>query len=187
MLLSSFILAISSSIDSLGIGITYGIKNIKISCFGKIILFAISFLVSSFSICFGNFLITIFPSFLSRFIGSFILIIMGIFIIFHAIKGDPQSSLPFDFDSSQSIDSRESLFLALALSFDSFGICIGGSIIGMNITLFPFLIGAFQLCFMSLGNFIGRKLHQFTHFPNNLWSLFSGILLALIGFLKFFF
>ena len=187
MLLNSFILAISTSIDSLGIGITYGIKNIKISCFGKIILFAISFLVSSISIWFGNFLIAIFPTFLSHFIGSFILIIMGIFMVFQAIKDFSNSSLPFDFDFSQSIDAREALFLALALSLDSFGICIGGSIIGMNITVFPFLISAFQLCFMSLGNFIGRKLHHFTHFPNNLWSIFSGILLALIGFLKFFF
>ena len=42
MLLNAFILAISSSIDSLGIGITYGIKNTKISYLGKLILFSIS-------------------------------------------------------------------------------------------------------------------------------------------------
>ena len=46
MLISSFILAISSSIDSLGIGITYGIKNTKISLLGKVVLFVISFSVS---------------------------------------------------------------------------------------------------------------------------------------------
>ena len=44
-MLNSFILAISSSIDSLGIGITYGIKNTKISLLGKIVLFTISLTV----------------------------------------------------------------------------------------------------------------------------------------------
>ena len=36
-------LAISSSIDSFGIGITYGIRNTKISNSAKLILFVISF------------------------------------------------------------------------------------------------------------------------------------------------
>lgn len=44
MLINSFILAISSSIDSLGIGITYGIRNTNISILGKIFLFWFLFL-----------------------------------------------------------------------------------------------------------------------------------------------
>ena len=43
MLINSIILAVSSSIDSLGIGITYGMKNTKISYLAKIVLFVISF------------------------------------------------------------------------------------------------------------------------------------------------
>lgn len=50
MLINSLLLAISSSIDSLGIGITYGIRNIKISFLGKLILFTISFLIAFLSI-----------------------------------------------------------------------------------------------------------------------------------------
>lgn len=45
MLPNSIILAITSSIDSLGIGITYGIRSIYISNIGKFILFIISFLL----------------------------------------------------------------------------------------------------------------------------------------------
>ena len=43
MLLNCILLALSVSIDSLGIGITYGIKNTKISLIGKIILFIIHY------------------------------------------------------------------------------------------------------------------------------------------------
>ena len=46
---NSLILALSSSIDSFGIGITYGLKSTKISLLGKIILFVISIFTNYFS------------------------------------------------------------------------------------------------------------------------------------------
>ena len=66
MLINSFILAISSSIDSLGIGITYGIKNTRISLLGKFFLFFISFFISILAIWFGNAIKTIFPEWLTN-------------------------------------------------------------------------------------------------------------------------
>ena len=49
-MLNSIILSIVSSIDSFGIGITYGIKNTKISLGANLILFFISFLTACFSV-----------------------------------------------------------------------------------------------------------------------------------------
>ena len=85
-MLNSFILAISSSIDSLGIGITYGIKNTKISHLGKIILFSISILITYSSIFFGNIMQNILPNILTKLIGNFILIFIGTYICFKALK-----------------------------------------------------------------------------------------------------
>ena len=42
MLINSILLALSSSLDSLGIGTTYGIKNMEISKISILILFTIS-------------------------------------------------------------------------------------------------------------------------------------------------
>ena len=56
MFVNSLLLAISSSIDSLGIGITYGIKNTRISHQSKFILFLLSFCISLVSIWFGDIL-----------------------------------------------------------------------------------------------------------------------------------
>ena len=50
-MVNSILLAISSSIDSLGIGVTYGIKNTKISKLSKIILFVISDKIFNCSRC----------------------------------------------------------------------------------------------------------------------------------------
>ena len=88
MFINSLILAISSSIDSLGIGITYGIKNTKISYMAKVVLFAISFIISIISIWFGTVLKNILSISFTKYIGGFILIFMGVFMFFQAIKKD---------------------------------------------------------------------------------------------------
>ena len=85
-MVNSILLAISSSIDSLGIGVTYGIKNTKISKLSKIILFVISLITTYISIFFGNIIQYILPNSFTNFLGCFILICMGIYICFQASK-----------------------------------------------------------------------------------------------------
>lgn len=217
MLINSLVLALSSSIDSLGIGITYGIKNTKISVLAKLVLLLISFSISVLSVWFGDMIKNIFPDFITKLIGNIILIGMGIFVCYQAFRKEPSTSktLPSDLiydydekiysffidflgitikiiknpkysdlDSSNSIDGKEALFLGFALSLDCF--CIGscGSILGVNSFLFPLFISVFQLAFLSLGNLLGKKLHSLNHLPDNVWSIFSGILLISIGFLR---
>ncbi len=205
MLINSLLLALSSSIDSLGIGITYGIKNTKISYLGKAVLFIISFSISLLSVFFGNLLKNIFSDFAIKLIGNSILIAMGFYLFFQALHKDnsnkviskkfhffditiqiiknPTSS---DLDHSNSIDSKEAFFLALALSLDCICIGIGGSIIGIHPFFFPLFISIFQLFFLNLGNLFGKKLYQLSNLPSNIWSIISAILLILIGIIRFF-
>ena len=65
--------------------------------------------------------------------------------------------------------------------------CIGafGSIIGVSSFLFPVFISIFQLVFLSIGNMLGKKLHRLSNLPDNIWSVISGILLVLIGVVRF--
>ena len=181
MLLNSIILAISSSIDSFGIGITYGIKNTKISRFGKLVLFIVSFVVAIFSLFFGNLIKNVFSEHIAKILGNLILLFMGIFICCQSFK----KSLSYDLDNSNSIDFKESIFLGLALSIDSFCIGIGGSFIGINPYIFPFIISVFQFVFLFSGDFLGKRFYSFDFFPDCIWSLLSGILLIFISLLKF--
>ena len=190
-MLNSLLLAISSSIDSLGIGITYGIKKTKISKIGKIILFVISLVVTYISILFGNTIQYILPKFFTNFIGCLILICMGIYICFQALKKEKDSQNIFnnpissDLNHSKVIEPKEALILAIALSLDSFCIGICGSMTDINLNLFPFLVSILQLFFLSMGSYLGIHIRNFCKLPQNIWSIVSGFLLLFIGFLKF--
>ena len=76
MLFTTILLAISSSIDSLGIGITYGIRNTTILFNGKLVIFLISFIVTLISLYLGNILKLIFPKFVIDYLGSFLFILI---------------------------------------------------------------------------------------------------------------
>ena len=73
MFFSILILAISSSIDSLGIGITYGLKRIELKKWTRLILFYVSILVTILSLIFGNILKNIFSKNFFKLIGTIIL------------------------------------------------------------------------------------------------------------------
>ena len=182
MFINSIILAFTSSIDSFGIGITYGIKKTKIILTSKIILFAISFVITNLSILVGNLIRKIFSENISFFIGNFILILIGFFIIVTSNSANEKSN--YDFNHSNLIDPKEALALGIALSLDSFCIGLGTSASGINFNIFPFLVSTFQFIFLSIGNFVGNKINSFSSFSNKTSSIISGILLILIGILK---
>lgn len=211
MLISSILLAISTSIDSLGIGITYGVKSTKISCTALFMLALVSITITSASICFGNALLLILPNYILYFLGSFLLIMMGIFIIFQAIyqpkkqeKRKPLKTYHFfiesfgitiqiirnpilsDFDNSKNIDWKEALYLGIALSIDSFCIGISSSFLGINSFIFPIMVTFFQILFICFGRVIGKKLIKLLNISDNMCSIISGILLIFIGITKFF-
>ena len=212
MLISSILLAISTSIDSFGIGITYGVKNTKISLPAVFILIIISISITSLSLCFGNILLLILSDFILYFLGSFLLILMGIFIIFQSIYKpkklekknyskktyhffieslgltiqiikDPISS---DLDNSKNIDWKEALYLGIALSIDSFCIAISGTFLGINSFIFPIMVASFQIIFISFGKFVGKNFIKLLNISDNMCSILSGILLIFIGITKFF-
>ena len=178
MLLKLGFLAISTSIDSIGIGISYGIRKIKIAKIATIILGIISLISTSSAIYIGKLFGNILPTYVTNYIGSFILIFMGIIILFQALK-EPES---YDLDGSKHIDGKEAIALGIALSLDSFSIGIGtGVLIQNNFYIFPILVVAFQIIFLCIGNILGKKLKSISHIPSFFWNILAAIILILMG------
>lgn len=147
-------------------------------------------------------------------IGSFILILIGSFFIVSSLQKEKETTkkevkkvtpsvyqffIRFlgitvqiirnpnnsDFDHSNNIDWKESLFLGIALSLDTIAIGISSSTLNIPFLWFPLCVSIFQLFFLSFGNFLGRKIQTISNIPENIWSILAGFLLIFIGFAKF--
>lgn len=215
MLAHLLLFAITLSIDSFGVGITYGIRNTKISIVAKFLLFLIAFFVVLFSLSIGVLILPYLPTWFATLLGSFLLCLMGLWMIYQSFQPDKEieakeksfapKTIQFfiksfgitvkiirdprlsDFDDSQMIDSKEAIYLGFAMSADSFVCGMGFSMIGNFSFLFPIFVAIFQLLFLSLGNYLGKKIKSISHLPPTIWSRISGFLLILLGILKIWF
>ena len=181
MLLNCILLALSVSIDSLGIGITYGIKHTKISSISNIILFSISFCMTSVSIFIGHYISVLLSPAFSTIFGSSFLIILGIYNIYKILNSPP---VDYDIDNSNNKDRKEAIFLGLALSIDSACVGIGSGIIGINDIILPILVSSFQLVFLNCGNLVAKNIFKRIEISENVLTIFSGSVLILVGLLR---
>lgn len=180
MFIVCILLALSSAIDAFGIGITYGLKNIRVLFTAKIILFTCLFIVTLLGLLLGNCLSSILPNNITGIIGSSVLIFIGILILFSSFKKEND----FDLDHSNNIDNKEVLLLCLAFSFDSFGIGLSSFFLKAPIFLLPLFVALFHLIFLSIGILLGSKIKKFSKIPERIWNIISGLLLILIGIVK---
>jgi len=188
MFFNCLILSISVTVDAMGIGITYGIKNAKLDFIGKLILFIICFITASMSILFGDFLKNVFTEKIATCIGTVLLVSMGVFIIYQGITIQIiKKTVISDLDNSNKITPKEAFLLALAVSADAFCAGLACGILGLGAIYYPFFAAIFHISFLQLGLFLGRKINKLANLPQNVWSLISGTLLILIGLSKLFF
>lgn len=213
MFLQLLFLTLALSIDSLGIGVSYGVRKIKFSQFSFLIISLISLAFSSLSLSIGSAISIIFSEKITSFISILILIILGLFIIkkglekpeekIDILKIDKEDKKVFscfikslgitinviktpsscDLDNSKKIEPKEAFYLGIALSIDCIGVGIAVSSLKIYAHLFPAFIMFFQLLFLYSGMFIGNKL-KLKKLNEAKLSVLSGIILILIGGLR---
>lgn len=211
MLFSAYLFAVSLSIDALGIGITYGMRNIGIPLATKIIISIQSFLITSVALFLGKGLANLFPVAVAKGIGVTILIALGFWVLWQSLykkeETEPKAKPAIwqffiksmgitiqiihtpgacDRDCSLQIEPKEALYLGFALSIDSFGAGIGGGAIGLASPFTPIFVAIFQALFLSFGKAVGGRLRKVSSLPENTWGACSGILLILLGILRLF-
>lgn len=213
MLFTSLILAMSSSIDALGIGTTFGIRNTKVSVGAKFVIYFLILIISSIGVLIGSFISKFLSEKLTNFLGSSVLILMGIWIIYNSINRKPRKKeekklsgfkynffikplgitiqiiknpISSDLDNSQNIDTKEAFYLAFALSLDALCIGIGSSIFGVNPFIFPIFVATMHILFLSIGTILGKKVTKLIHLPENVFTIISGSLLILIALFRIF-
>ncbi|PEC51624.1 sporulation membrane protein YtaF [Bacillus sp. AFS096315] len=197
-------LAFSSSIDNFGVGITYGIRGIKVGLLANLIISIIAFIFSEAGIVSGQYISKVFPGTLSNVIGAFFLLVIGLRIVLltfprkdkrNLIKNDDESvsnivtnylSSPekADVDHSGDISSFEAIILGTAVSMNALTNGLGVGLIGLSPFAISIAASIFSFLAIWLGVLLGKKvanvkiggwsLGQFS-------SIISGIILVLIA------
>jgi putative sporulation protein YtaF len=194
-------LTFSSSIDNLGVGISYGIRNIRISHFSNLIISVICFLFSVAGIYFGLWLSKILPGIMPVVIGSFLLVVIGLRIVLLAIprkveaegaEGEIASTeingLTKNIGESGGIGFVESIFLGIGLSANALTNGLGAGLFGLNpiAICVAAAIGSFITVWggVALGRKIAHvRIGKFT--LGQFGTLISGTLLLIIAFAAF--
>jgi putative sporulation protein YtaF len=145
--------AVSSSVDNLGVGISYGIRKIRIGLGANLLIGLICFLMSIVGITFGIWLSKILPGIFPVIIGAFFLFIIGIRIILLgaprkkgtvavSTESGPQQTPSMkrilrnpevaDVDNSGEIGLGEALLLGVALSANALTNGLGAGLLGFS-------------------------------------------------------
>ena len=210
MLIITLLLALSVSVDAFGIGVTYGLRKIKIPLWPKAIIFMLSLAFSGVAMFLGSVICSVFPPLAAKIIGNAILFFMGLWIIYQSVGKEKKNRkekqttgtekvLDFmikplgitvqiiknptsgDLNKSSSIDPIEALYLGTALSIDCIGAGVGAVAGGASSLLYPLFVAGFQMLLLTGGSFLGRKLLIFDKIHDKLWMILSGLLLMIIA------
>lgn len=209
-MIGCILLAFSLSMDALGIGLSYGLRGIKIPWLSRMVIAALSVLITWLALRAGTALLAVIPQAAGKFIGAGMLFALGGFIIFHAFKEKKAKNkkscgtvfdryikplgvtvkiirdpLLCDFDASSEIEFAEAFYLGAALSVDSFGAGISSAVSGLSACSIPITAGAFQLCMLSIGYIIGKRLNA-KGIDSRILTVVSGGLLIVLAFVRAF-
>lgn len=193
-ILSAFIFAFIGDIDTLVIGLSYGIKKIKLTSFSILIISILPTIGTFISMKLGKSIIKFIPESLTNFIGSVILILIGLYPLlepyiiklknkYYKNKNEYVSVLKnpekFDEDDSGCIDMKETIPLAIALTINNLAIGVGAGIANISVlltTLFTFILNIVNLI---LGYVLGDKCLSILF--GNFAKIFSCLIIIFLG------
>lgn len=184
MLFSLFILAITLSIDAFGIGVAYTIKGVIIPLQSKILVGFISAAIMWGAALTGEFMLRFLPEWCAKYLGIFILFLMGAIFIRNSLC--TESTQTYDLDASKRIELLEGILLAIALSADSISVGVAAATLGLSWFFLGIMVGFLQMIFLWVGNIVIKRGSRLKCLDCRLSGMLSGAMLILIGLLRLF-
>jgi putative sporulation protein YtaF len=209
MWLQLIFLAFAVSLDGFGVGLTYGMKKMKIPFASIAVIACCSAISLGISMTIGEFLSRLISIYAAQKIGGSILVLLGCWVLYQFFKPQRQMDEPLaekiiinfeikslgvvinilrkplsaDFDKSGTINGIEAFMLGFALSLDALGAGLGAAMIGISPIVLSICIAVMSSLFIWAGLQGGKTLAA-NQIVQKL-SFLPGILLIIIGFMKF--
>ncbi|WEK51846.1 MAG: manganese efflux pump [Candidatus Kaistia colombiensis] len=167
-----FALAVASSIDNFAVGLSYGVRDIRIRFQSNLIIAAVCFAFSYGGIYFGHWIGIVLPGNLPDIIGSVLLFFIGIRILLlvfpRARQGQPAASGggrrsdPNWFSRALAVESSqigpfEALLLGVALSANALANAVGAGLLQMPALAIALSASVGSLLTISLGVMLGLR------------------------------
>lgn len=185
-LISIILFAIALSLDGLGVGIAYGVRQIRVPVSSLVIISITSACAIGLSMLMGHLLSKVVSPVMAENLGAAILVLVGIWIVIQTWiqrkhMDDPQTEqqetqlvairikplgvviqilkepAKADLDQSGVIAGREAVLLGLALAMDALGAGLGAAMAGFKPIITPLVVGAVKFCLVGMGVFLGRN------------------------------
>lgn len=132
------LLALSATVDSWAVGMTYKAQKIKIPLVAKGMISLVSGMTALIAVLFGRLLSEILPIAAIQASGGTLLAVMGVKALWQIKKEKEKTN--YDLDLSQKIETWEAVWMGTVLSADSFLVGIGLVQYGNQAYAFPALV-----------------------------------------------
>ena len=197
--LSTLVLVLAVSLDSLGVGFAYGLKKLAVPPVSLVLLSSVSALGMLISMLAGRGAGLLLGE-RGHLVGSSMLILMGFFSFRRVRQSErrrmhcrlrpeqmttlemvirvAEEPMEADLDSSGEIGGAEALLLGIALAIDSLGAGFGAALAAFSPATTSLLAGVLTWRTLNLGLYIGRRVKL----AQGSWvDLVPGVLLILLG------
>lgn len=192
--LSSLLFGVSASLDSLLVGVSYGIRRVHIRLWQNFFISFVTLLGTCLSISTGHLLIPLLPEVVCRYAGSLILALLGIYYIikwlisFLQNRHDDKLTNYSEISSASASKKWEALSfaevftLSLTLSLNNLGIGLSASLAGLSLLSTAITTLVCSVLLLFLGNQLGRC--RLLQLAGTAADPVSGILLIGLGFVQ---
>ena len=170
-------LAVSVSLDTLGVSMAYSAAGITIPMGTRILISMVNGILTAIAIGIGKVFLVEIPSLIFQIFGAAILVILGIRILWNAL-GENRTA-DYDRNASRRIELREGCVVGVAFALDSVSAALGILNIGSIVYCFPFCSALLCYVFLMIGT---KKVYNLRRLNG-----ISGVILILLGVSRLFF
>jgi len=161
--LSMLLLALSTTADSMIIGLNYGIKQVRVSNISNLFISLICLVGTYAAMQSGRMLGSYLYSGFCDFLGGAALAAFGLITLTRALFFNEKKSLAnnpeaVDKDNSKIIELRESVIVGLLLSLNNMGVGIAAGIAGFSVVITPSICAVASFLFIKTGCTLGKKI-----------------------------
>lgn len=193
MITASLLFGISASLDALLVGVSYGIRGIRIRLWQNLAISLVTLLGTCLSVSLGHRMAAFLPGSVSSCAGSFVLVLLGLYYISKWVKtflkncrqdSGPHCSTASLSEPAAGLGPLEVLALSMTLSLNNLSAGLSASLAGLQLVPAAISTLACSVLFLAAGNRLGS--HSILQLAGRATDLLSGILLIGLGLIQLF-